>query len=197
MSDNDDDLDIEGASDITTAAEWKQNSDAPVPVTVPSGNTCLARKPGMRAFVKAGLIPNSLLPIVMRAVRKQAEPDFKELEGDGGRLQDMIRLMDNVVVHCVMEPRVHPTPPQEDLSDARYDEDFERDEDKLYVDQVDPDDKAFLFQWACGGTSDLEQFREQSEQLLAGASGGQDVRRPAKRAARPAKKSVAGRAKRR
>lgn len=139
----------------------------------------------MRHFVRAGMVPNSLLPIVMKAVRTGTSPDMEAISKDGQKVNDMIQLVDNVVVAIVVEPKVLPLPPEEDEESEKYDPLFERDEDLLYVDEVNPEDKAFIFQWACGGTSDLEQFREQSEQLVGSPSGGNNVPRPAKRASRP------------
>lgn len=139
----------------------------------------------MRHFVKAGMVPNSLLPIVMKAVKTGTAPDMAAIQRDGGKINDMIQLVDNVVVAMVTEPRVLPIPPEEDEESEKYDPLFERDEDLLYVDEVNPEDKAFIFQWACGGTSDIEQFRNESDELVGPAPGRQDVQRPTKRTSRP------------
>jgi hypothetical protein len=139
----------------------------------------------MQSFVKAGIIPNSLLPIVLRAMKTGTAPNMAQIESDGEKANDMIDLVDNVICRIVVEPRVTPLPPEEDPESSKYDPHFERDEELLYVDEVHPDDKAFLFQWACGGTSDLEQFRKESAELMGSAPGRQSVRPAAKRPSRP------------
>lgn len=175
------------ASTVTPISAWKQSAEAHI-VEVPSGNTCRALRQGMQAFVKAGVVPNSLLPVVMQAIKSGAVPNLDKIEKDPQKVMDAVRLMDAVTVHILVEPRVLPVPPQEDVKSEFYDPDFERDEDALYVDQVDFTDKVFLFQWACGGTSDLERFRSQSDELLVPAQPVKAVRQPAKRAARPRKR---------
>jgi hypothetical protein len=172
-------------STVTSAAEWKSGAAVPVDLPVPSGNICRARQPGMATFVRAGIVPNSLLPIVIKAM-KTGKPAATqaEVEKDGEKVNDMIRMMDAVVCYSVVEPRVHPIPREEDPSSEKYNEYFERDDELLYVDEVDPEDKAFIFQWACGGTSDLEQFRGQFSERLANTPPSKDVRVPAKRATR-------------
>src|SRR3954453_14214242 len=110
-------------STVTSAAEWKSGAAVPVDLPVPSGNVCRARQPGMAAFVRAGIVPNSLLPIVMKAM-KTGKPAVTpaEVEKEGGKINDMIRMMDAVVCHAVIEPKVIPVPLQEDSSSDKYNE---------------------------------------------------------------------------
>jgi hypothetical protein len=173
------------AAEISSVAQWKKSGEAPVPLMVPSGNTCLARAPGMQHFVKAGLVPASLMPIIYKAMKTGTPPDLKKIENDGEKINDMITMMNNVVCQVVVQPRVVPVPPEEDPDHEKYDENFERDDDLLYVDEVDPEDRMFIFQWACGGTSDLEAFRKRAEESLGSPRGRENVQRPAKRASRP------------
>lgn len=173
--------DLRPGVEISSASDWKKTGDEPVVLAVPSGNTCLARAPGMQHFVKAGLVPNSLLPIIYRAMKSGTAPNMQEIEKDGEKVNDMISLVDNVVCRIVVEPRVHPLPPEEDVESEKYSPTFERDDELLYVDEVNPDDKAFIFQWACGGTSDLEQFRQQADELMGPAPGSNNVSVPTKR----------------
>lgn len=42
----------------------------------------------------------------------------------------------------------------------------------IYTDEVDQDDKTFIFQWAVGGTADLETFRREQAATLASAQSG-------------------------
>jgi hypothetical protein len=152
----------------TPASQWKKAS-AGVPLEVPSGNTALVRNSGMQVFLTKGLIPNSLLPIVRQAMSgKQPEINLEEITED--QLQDMITLFDAVVVHCVVEPRVLPIPAEDNMRLA----------DVLYVDEVDFDDKMFIFQWVVGGTRDLEQFRKEQAASLESVRGGAALESTAK-----------------
>lgn len=166
----------------TSASDWKANSDTVI-VDVPSGNKCRARQNGLQAFLKAGIIPNSLVPVVTKAMQSGMPPDLSQLEKDPQKVNDAVILMDRVVVEIMVEPRVLPVPPQEDTTSEFYNPDFERDEESLYVDQVDLMDKVFLFQWACGGTSDLETFRREADESMGRTRPRQNVRQPAKRTA--------------
>jgi hypothetical protein len=139
-----------GAPQVTSAQAWKKAASEGTPLTVPSGNTCLVRLPGMEVFVRKGLIPNSLMPIVQEAMAKGRAPQNMNVEANPKMLEEMMDLMDAVTVYCVLEPKVASTP-----ADGQA-----RDENILYVDEVDFNDKLFIFQVAVGGTSDLEKFRE-------------------------------------
>ena len=138
----------------TTATQWKQAAQGK-PLEVPSGNTALVRNVGMEVFLRRGLVPNSLLGFVRTAMTgKEVELKVEDITED--QLADMIALFDAVVVYCVVEPKVLPVP-----ADGE-----ERDPAALYVDEVDFDDKQFIFQWVVGGTRDLEKFRAEQAASL-------------------------------
>lgn len=130
---------------------------------LPSGAVVKVRNPGgLRVFLNGGMIPNSLMTIVKRALDEGKginENDILNAEGsiDPEMLTDMTALLDNVVVACVVTPQVLPIPENED----------DRDDELLYADEFPDDDKMFLFQWLTGGTSDLEQFRLGQQQGVA------------------------------
>lgn len=167
---------------ITSAGDWKKKSQAGTPLQVPSGNTALVKNPGMQAFVKAGMIPNSLLLPVQRALSKgHKAPNWGELaESKPEHIQDMLTLVDKVTVFCVLEPKVWAVPVDADGNE------LDREEDRLYVDEIDPMDKMFIFQWVSGGTRDLEEFRSEYGAALAAVEGGGDVADEAQRPARVA-----------
>jgi hypothetical protein len=144
----------------TPASQWKKASVG-TPLEVPSGNTALVRSSGMQVFLTKGLIPNSLLPIVRQAMSgKQVDLKAEDITED--QLEDMMKLFDAIVVHCVIEPTVLPVPADGEV----------RDQEALYVDDVDFDDKMFIFQWVVGGTRDLEQFRKEQAASVESVRGG-------------------------
>lgn len=147
----------------TPASAWQSKTAAgqTEDVPLPSGNVAKLRRPGMEAFITAGIIPNSLLEIITKEMEKakRAKPDeavpemdeasVEALFSDPTKLTDVMTLVDRILVYCVIEPKVKPTPG----------EDEPRLENVLYPDMVDMDDKFFVFSYAVGGTRDLERFR--------------------------------------
>lgn len=151
---------------ISKASDFKAQ---PVELPLPSGNTCLARRKTLDVFLKRGSIPNSLLALIQRQMdqvdgREVKPADLTDMMEDPKALGDIIALADAVVCECVVEPRVYPTPKNEE----------ERDDELLYADEVDLDDKMFVFSWATGGTKDLERFRDQSARALEDISSGKE-----------------------
>ena len=147
----------------TSATAWKKASQATA-LDVPSGNTCKARRVGLDTFIKKGLIPNSLMPIVQEAMKgKKTEMDLESVSEED--LIQIMELIDAVTVDVVVEPRVHPVP--ESVED--------RDDGILYVDEVVMEDKMFIFQWTVGGSSDLERFREEQADAVGDLRGSEDV----------------------
>ena len=182
----------------TSAKEWKKNAAKGLKdIPLPSGNTAKVRAPGMQAFLAQGFIPNSLLEIVMTALDKnagkpqktkaqreaedkvQALQFMKSIADDPARLADLMLTLDRVWLECVVVPETLPADiPAE-----------ERDQEILYVDDVDFDDKMFVFQFAVGGTQDVEKFRQgTAENVDALQNRTRDVR-PTKRTSRRTTKS--------
>lgn len=155
----------------TSASSWKKASSGG-PLVVPSGHTALVRPVGLQVLVASKKIPNSLMKFVSEALNAGKTPSMDSLNlDDENTLIDMMNFMDRVVIDCVIEPKVHPIPAEDEEGNPGP-----RDENLLYVDEVDQDDKAFIFQFALGGTRDLEQFREESAAVvgtLPNVSGGQ------------------------
>lgn len=170
----------------TTASAWKAKAAEGYELIVPSGNVALVRPVGMQAFLDKGLIPNSLREIAMEAIKGKKAPEIKTENLDSEQIQNMMQLFDSVTVYCVLQPEVLPVPlwTAEDHEDGHCTEEQvgqpvpykQREEvDALWVDDVDMEDKQFIFQFACGGTRSVEQFREEYERSLERVSGGQDL----------------------
>lgn len=164
---------------VTPVSGWKKKGDDAPGVAIllpfPSGNTMRVRNRGFRSFIQAGIIPNSLLGVIEEALAKGKEPDLGKLQKDDGTLElttidDMFTLMENVMIECSVEPKVHPLPEDPD----------ERSDELLYIDEIDEEDKLFLFQWVTGGTRDVERFRSEYAAHLATLPGGEDLGSPAK-----------------
>lgn len=161
---------------VSSAQQWKKSAEG-FELEVPSGNVALVRRPGMQLFLDSGIIPNSLMKIVKEKMGEEEPTEFNMEDFDQDQLLDMFSVYDNVTVFCVVQPEVHPVPK---MMQENGDGDLEeitvplsmREQGKLYVDEVDIDDKMFIFQWAVGGTRDLESFRQQKDESIQRLSQG-------------------------
>lgn len=154
-----------GAADgPTSASSWKKKSVGGTLLSVPSGNTALVRSPGMEVFLTRGIIPNSLIPMVQEAMQRGAAPkdeDIQDLMNDPKKIEDIVELADAVTVYCCVDPIVAPRPTDE-AGNVLPIGHPDRDEDVLYVDEVDFADKMFIFNFAVRGSADLSGFRPES-----------------------------------
>lgn len=143
----------------STAQSWKKSAAKSQDLEVPSGNVCLVKRPDtLKMLLQGGTIPNALMPIIKEHLAtgegtEQAPKDeiIARTLADAGALEGMVEMIDKVVVACVVEPKVLRVPEDED----------DRDEDNLYVDEIDFADKVYIFSWAMGGADDLASFREE------------------------------------
>lgn len=166
----------------SSAADFKKRTGGFLPL--PSGLTVKVHNSGgLRAFVSSGMIPNSLMGLVQNAINKGQEPSEEEIAKLIGvdsenlntdAIDDMLKMTDSVVCEVVVDPEVFPKPA----------DDEERDEDLLYVDEMDDEDKAFIFQWVTGGTRDIEQFRREQGTSLDSLVGRSSAKKSTKRAPR-------------
>jgi len=128
---------------------------------LPSGLVVKLRNPGgLNAFLgkdSQGEIPNSLMPLIQKALKSGNGVDVSEVMPDGeldlDLLADMQKMMDNIAVKCMVDPDLQPKPTKE----------ADRREDVLYADELPDDDKQFIFAWLSSGVSDLETFRQQRQ----------------------------------
>lgn len=157
----------------TPAKDWKKASQAGAALSVPSGNVALVKPVGMQFFLSEGLVPNSLMPIVLDALNTGKPPDMaSDVFKDTDKIKDIIKMVDDICVFCVLEPKLTPAPTK---ADGQKDPTAERDPDLLYVDEVDLEDKMFIFQYVVGGTKNVESFRKQLESGMESLQSRQDL----------------------
>ncbi len=171
----------------SSARSWKKRVGG-IPVTLPSGEVALVKRPGMDKIMSSGIMPDSLTPIAMKHLdnaesggRPQNDEALnKELMAkvmqDPAQLQEIFLAFDKILVMCVVEPkcRLHLFTPQDALEglceEDRVGEeipDDERDDEIVYSDEVDQEDKIFIFNYVVGGSKDLERFRQESSAAVA------------------------------
>ena len=123
-------------------------------ITLPSGSTIQVKKvDSLKAFMGGGGIPNSLIPLVQSAIKQGTteELDKKIADMNFSDLEEVSVMMDNVNIQAWVMPKLYPIPEDE----------VNRSEEYLYIDEVDMEDKLFVFQWVTGGTQDIAQFRNE------------------------------------
>jgi hypothetical protein len=148
----------------SSVQEFKRAREG-VLLPLPSGLVVKARRVEMQAYLKQskGDVFNPLMSLVAETLEKGNNIDLeKALGGEDGqmdvqKLADMYDMVNGMVIEMVVEPPVFPVP----------EDDEDRDDDLLYVDEVGDEDKMFLFQWGVGGTDDLATFREETREGMA------------------------------
>lgn len=142
-------------------------------LTVPSGQLCLVRRPGLQGLMKAGVLHNmdSLSQVVNEKHLKRVngkstdEIDMTSIMSDAKSLDDVMHVMDKVICHCVVKPEIHMTP--NDIT--------RRKPNVVYADMVDLMDKVFIFNFVVGGTRDLETFRGGLNESVGSVEAVEDV----------------------
>lgn len=163
----------------TSVAAWKKSSVAP-PIQLPSGNFMRVKKVGLQTLMQIGIMPNSLMAFAMKAVGKgtgkpeeMSAEEMAEIANDPKKIQEVSEFMSRMVMFVAQEPEVYPIP--ESLADGSP---GVRDEELLYIDEIDDDDKMFIFQVVTGGTTNLETFRAEHSSSLAAIRGREDLELP-------------------
>jgi len=157
------------------------------PLTLPSGLTMVCKRVELSSFIRQGDVPNPLLPIIEDALNKGKEMDMSKIVNDDqgkvdmDMVNSMYEMVNTIVCAVAISPSVHPII---DEDGDEIDED-DRDDNLLYVDEVDDEDKMFLFGWAVGGTEDVATFRREAETGLASLGKKQGSGKKSKRTDRP------------
>lgn len=92
----------------TSAASWKRNKIREA-VRLPSGNVALVRRVGPEAFMEQGIMPDTLAPIVQKAIHNKKGLPPKAIDDmvtDPDKLGEMVEMMDRLLCYAVIEPEV-------------------------------------------------------------------------------------------
>lgn len=131
---------------------------------MPSGQLAQVRRPGPQGLITAGVIQSmdSLTGIVKNDLIPAAEGkpkvDASKVLKDPKALAEMTHMIDKIVCHCVVQPKVEMTP--NDVT--------RRKPGVVYADMIDLTDKVFIMNFGMGGSKDLERFRQESEAAVGG-----------------------------
>ena len=146
-------------------------------LTLPSGETCQVKRPGIQGLVKAGVLHSldSLTSIVQTETIPKAEGkpkvNVKAILEDADKFGSMMSMVDKIVVHVVTDPILAPAvrplvidgePVLDEYDKPKFEDipDDEREDGVIYVDYVDMMDKMYIMNFAVGGSADLAEFRK-------------------------------------
>lgn len=185
---------IQKEAQRTQARDWRARAIG-TDLECPSGNVALVKRIGPDAFLAKGFVPDHLAPVINEYIRQgqgMKPQEIEESANDPEKLADMMELIDYVVAKAVVEPKVSLAPgclslktpkgdkcnglPSDSLHIDKSNEfwhtyvEDDRNEDILYTDEIMFEDKSFIFQYALGGSKDLERFRAESERTMAALS---------------------------
>jgi hypothetical protein len=171
---------------------WGQSTlGTSVFLELPSTQTCRAKVVGMQGVLEAGVMgeADSLTAFVGREyVRKvrggkgipdREEIDPVELMKNPKTLQKIIKMVDGLMPHVIVDPRVmcH----YEVINLGKEDEDTrmippgERKSGVIYTDQIPLEDKMFIFNFALSGVKEVETFRQESARVMGDLADGEGV----------------------
>lgn len=153
---------VVSADDKYAATKW--GGETVVDLEVPSGQLCLARRPGLNGLLKAGVLHDidPLLPLVDEHVARvegkvdparreeQMNKQIMDVFKDEAKFATVEHMLDRVVCYVVLKPQILMNP--NDIT--------QRKPDKIYADMIDLTDKMFILDWCLGGTADVTSFRE-------------------------------------
>lgn len=137
-------------------------------LTVPSGQICLVRRPGLEGLMKAGVLRNvdNLSALVnerhIKKNKKGSSPSVNvdSVMRDPQALENIMHTVDKAVCFCVVKPEIVMAP--NDVTS--------RVPGVVYTDMVDIEDKMFIFNYVVGGTRDLETFRGGLDESVGGVA---------------------------
>lgn len=150
----------------TQAAGWKGKKAIVTQLELPSENICKVRRTSIAKLMAANIFPDELQSMISSNISKAkgqnpAKKSGESAEVDMKNFPVFLEAIDKVAVMVIVEPKVvRPVRIDEDGNEVEL-EDDERDIDVLYTDDVDLEDKIFVFQWAVGGDSNLTTFRRE------------------------------------
>lgn len=150
----------------TSVSAWKKGTELK-PTLLPSGKYLTFKRVGMDVFLTMGMMPNSLMGYAQNAVekgrgREMTGEEIGDLISNADKVSELVTFIDKAICFVSVEPKIHPIPLD---ADGEVDEDRRSDE-ILYVDEVELEDKMFIWQLVAGGTTSVETFRSESAAVL-------------------------------
>jgi hypothetical protein len=160
----------------TSAANWRGAGPASKVTELPSGNAVKIRKSvSLIGLLKAGRIPNPLMPVVRTMMKSTAPKDLEKVMDENFILQ-MNELIDLIVTLALVEPRCYAVPqPEKDESNEDYYirlDNWQPPEGGISLLDLSEEDKQFIFSFIQSGVTEVEPFRQRRRQLMATTQNG-------------------------
>lgn len=167
-------------------------------LTLPSGQTCRARRMSIEGVIQAGLIDqlDSLTGVVDGYTRQvkggKGIPDGTPVIDDAllkdtAALTAIIGMVDDLVPHIVVSPKVVPHWSERVVGKTKVRKLIpvtDREPGVVYTDMIGLDDKMHLFDWALGGLEAFSSFRRDPDSHVGNVAPRQGDRGKAKRGSR-------------
>jgi hypothetical protein len=174
--------DVAGDPYVVTA--WGNSAADPTPtdLTVPSGQRCLVRRPGLEQLLREGVLfqADMLTSMVHENIelaekgQKPKDVDFEELMNDPQKFDELMSTVDRILCAVVVRPALQRAP--NDVTNRKA--------GVVYTDSVAIEDKFFIMDFALGGARGLAGFPGGPSTDVGGVPARQGSRRPAKRTPR-------------
>lgn len=143
-------------------------------LTLPSGQTCRAKKMSIEDMLQAGLLVemDAITAMVTKHIKKtkgaknvtQAAEDINvgSLMRDPRAIGELVMMLDRLLPHVVVSPTVRLHFTEQTVGKTKVTKMIPVDdrEPGIYTDMVGLEDKMFLFDWAAGGLGTMLAFRE-------------------------------------
>jgi len=152
---------------ISSAEEW--GSDDTEILEFPSGKVARIERVPLTTLIAENLLGDSLSAIAAKAVdgaQGMDSDEIRDMAQDPAKVAEAFDAFDKITVKCFIEPEVLYYKGDDGTVIPRD----QREAGRLYSDRIDLQDKVYLFQVISGGTSDLQRFREQLGESVAGVS---------------------------
>lgn len=151
------------------ANQWKKGSGQPNlrDLRVPSGQLCQVRRARIEELFKQGVLSSvdQLSKIVSGTfVGDDGEVDMEKALADPEGIAEGFKVIDKVVAHVVVQPKVYEPVEGE-----------ERDPDRIYTDDIELEDRVFIFQFALGGFDDIDRFRAEASRVVGNMESSEDL----------------------
>lgn len=167
---------------VSSPQDWKRKvgGKAITNVQLPSGVVVKVKRISIPKLLSEGVFPDTLARLITEKLdgdkkgQKSDDVDVSSLLGNQEQLEALFTAMDKMTLMTVVEPKVLSN--VDDEGNKIADED--RDEEAIYVDEIELDDKVFLFQYSVGGTKELEPFRAELDTAVGSLEDQQGIQSP-------------------
>lgn len=195
--------------EVTPVSEWGKAAEVPeegMPVKLPSGNVCRIRRTmDMMTMLQAGKIPNPLAKIINEMIESGGSDFTKAAQEaeDPEAVRQLFDMLNQTIAKAFVEPKVSSPPSREKgepwveylarialpvreegetkaAFDKRYWKSWHK-KGTLCANDIDMQDKLYVFAVAQGAAADLARFREESESAMGALQASKPVVKPTKR----------------